>query len=83
MKEESHEEEVGLLFYGSGTPIFWLGLLLFIDGSSRTAIFKILVRTLIRKKTTPKQPLLFFVQMKMILLYHAHVLLRTFSLVST
>ena len=45
MKEESHEE-VGLLFYGSGMPTFWLGLILFIEGGSQIPIFKILVRTL-------------------------------------
>ena len=40
MKEESHKEEMGLQFYGSGTPIFWLRLLLFIEWESRTPIFK-------------------------------------------
>ena len=39
---------MGLLFWGSGTPTFWLGLLLFIKRESRTPTFKILVRTLIR-----------------------------------
>ena len=37
---------MGLLFLGSGTPTFWLGLLLFIKRESRTPTFKILVRTL-------------------------------------
>ena len=37
---------MGLLFWGSGTPTFWLGLLLFIKRESRTPNFKILVRTL-------------------------------------
>ena len=37
---------MGLLFLGSGTPTFWLGLLLFIKWESRTPTFKILVRTL-------------------------------------
>ena len=46
MKEESHDEEMGLIFYGSGTPTFWLGLLLFIEGESQTPVFKILVRIL-------------------------------------
>ena len=39
-------KKMGLLFFGSGTPIFWLGLLLFIKRESRTPTFKILVRTL-------------------------------------
>ena len=33
-------------FWGSGTPTFWLGLLLFIKRESWTPTFKILVRTL-------------------------------------
>ena len=37
---------MGLLFWGSGTPTFWLGLLLFTKRESRTPTFKILVRTL-------------------------------------
>ena len=49
--KESHEKKkkkkkMGLLFLGSGTPTFWLGLLLFIKRESRTPTFKILVRTL-------------------------------------
>ena len=48
--KESHEKKkkkyMGLLFLGSGTPTFWLGLLLFIKGESKTPTFKILVRTL-------------------------------------
>ena len=38
---------MGLLFWGSGTPTFWLGLLLFTKRESRTPTFKILVRTLL------------------------------------
>ena len=41
-------KKMGLLFFGSGTPTFWLGLLLFIKRESRTPTFKILVRTLLR-----------------------------------
>ena len=37
---------MGLLFWGGGTPTFWLGLLLFTKRESRTPTFKILVRTL-------------------------------------
>ena len=33
----------GLQFWGSGTPTFWLGLLLFTKRESRTPTFKILV----------------------------------------
>ena len=49
--KESHEKKkkkkkIGLLFLGSRTPTFWLGLLLFIKRESRTPTFKILVRTL-------------------------------------
>ena len=49
--KESHEKKkkkkkMGLLFLGSGTPTFWLGLLLFIKRESQTPTFKILVRTL-------------------------------------
>ena len=40
------KKKMGLLFLGSGTPTFWLGLLLFIKRESRTPTFKILVRTL-------------------------------------
>ena len=36
----------GIEFLGSGTPTFWLGLLLFIKRESWTPTFKILVRTL-------------------------------------
>ena len=43
---------MGLLFLGSGTPTFWLGLLLFIKRESRTPTFKILVRTLEVQKLT-------------------------------
>ena len=43
MKEESHGEEMGLLFYGSGMPTFWLRLLLFIEEESQTPNFKIQV----------------------------------------
>ena len=47
--KESHEKKKkkGLLFLGSGTPTFWLGLLLCIKRESRTPTFKILVRTLV------------------------------------
>ena len=48
--KESHEKKnkkkTGLLFLGSGTPTFWLGLLHFIKGESGTPTYKILVRTL-------------------------------------
>ena len=47
--KESHEnnpKKTGLLFLGSGTPTFWLGLLHFILGESGTPTCKILVRTL-------------------------------------
>ena len=37
---------MGLLFWRTGTPTFWLGLLLFTKRESRTPTFKILVRTL-------------------------------------
>ena len=49
--KESHEKskKMGLLFLGSGTPTFWLGLLLFIKRESRTPTFKILLRTLAKK----------------------------------
>ena len=40
------KKKMGLLFWGSGTPTFWLGLLLFTKRESRTPTFKILVRTL-------------------------------------
>ena len=33
-------------FLGSGTPTFWLGLIIFMKGESWTPTFKILVRTL-------------------------------------
>ena len=49
LSKESHEKKkiiMGLLFWGSGTPTFWLGLLLFTKRESRTPTFKILVRTL-------------------------------------
>ena len=39
MKEESHEEKVGLLFYGSEKPTFWLGLLLFMEEKSWDSYF--------------------------------------------
>ena len=50
--KESHEKKkkkkrMGLLFLGSVTPTFWLGLLRFIKRESRTPTFKILVRTLL------------------------------------
>ena len=48
LKESHEKKKMGLLFLGSGTPTFWLGLLLFIKRESRTPTFKILVRTLIR-----------------------------------
>ena len=44
---------MGLLFWGSGTPTFWLGLLLLTKRESRTPTFKILVRTLSPKCTAP------------------------------
>ena len=50
LSKESHEREkkkMGLLFCGSGTPTFWLGLLLFTKRESRTPTFKILERTLL------------------------------------
>ena len=46
LSKESHEKKMGLVFWGSGTPTFWLGLLLFIKRESGTPTFKILVRTL-------------------------------------
>ena len=47
LSKESHEKKkMGLLFWGSGTPTFWLGLLLFTKRESLTPTFKILVRTL-------------------------------------
>ena len=49
LSKESHEKKkkkMGLLFWGSGTPTFWLGLLLFTKRESRTPTFKILVRIL-------------------------------------
>ena len=48
ISKESHKKKkkMGLLFWGSGTPTFWLGLLLFTKRESRTPTFKILVRTL-------------------------------------
>ena len=49
LSKESHEKKkkkMGLLFWGSGTPTFWLGLLLFTKRGSRTPTFKILVKTL-------------------------------------
>ena len=59
--KESHEKKkkkMGLLFLGSGTPTFWLGLLLFIKRESRTPTFKILVRTLNGvMRSCPKHPL--------------------------
>ena len=51
ISKESHKKKkkkkMGLLFRGSGTPTFWLGLLLFTKRESRTPTFKILVRTLL------------------------------------
>ena len=50
ISKESHKKKkkkMGLLFWGSGTPTFWLGLLLFIKRESWTPTFKILVRTLL------------------------------------
>ena len=48
--KECHEKKKikknGTPILGSGTPTFWLGLLLFIKRESRTPTFKILVRTL-------------------------------------
>ena len=44
------KKKMGLLFWGSGTPTFWLGLLLFTKRESRTPTFKILVRTLLNAK---------------------------------
>ena len=38
------------IFWGSGTPTFWLGLLLFIKRESRTPTSKILVRTLVSRQ---------------------------------
>ena len=59
--KESHEKKkkkkMGLLFLGSGTPTFWLGLLLFIKRESQTPTFKILVRTL-SKNCQKARPLL-------------------------
>ena len=50
LSKESHKKKkkkkMGLLLWGSGTPTFWLGLLLFIKKESQTPTFKILVRTL-------------------------------------
>ena len=51
--KESHEKKkkkkkIRLLFVGSGTRTFWLGLLLFIQRESRTPAFKILVKILQR-----------------------------------
>ena len=43
-------KKMGLLFFGSGTPTFWLGLLLFIKREPWTPTFKILVRTLLPGK---------------------------------
>ena len=40
MKEDSNEEEMELLFWGSGTSTFWLRLLLFIKWESQTPILK-------------------------------------------
>ena len=48
LKESHGKKKMGLQFLGSGTPTFWLGLLLFIKRESRTPTFKILVRTLER-----------------------------------
>ena len=47
-KKKERKKKKGLLFWGSGTPIFWLGLLLFTKRESRTPTFKILVRTLLQ-----------------------------------
>ena len=44
--QKKKKKKMGLLFWGSGTPTFWLGLLLFTKRESRTPTFKILVRTL-------------------------------------
>ena len=44
---EKKKKKMGLLFVGSGTPTFWLGFLLFINGKSRIPTLKILVRTLL------------------------------------
>ena len=44
-KKKKKKKKMGLLFWGSGTPAFWLGLLLF-KKKSQTPTFKILVRTL-------------------------------------
>ena len=46
-KKKERKKKMGLLFWGSGTPTFWLGLLLFTKRESRTPTFKILVRTLV------------------------------------
>ena len=51
--KEGHEskkkkKKKGLPFLGSGTPNFWLGLLLLIKGESGTPTFKILVKTLVK-----------------------------------
>ena len=43
-------KKMGLLFWGSETPTFWLGLPLFIKRESRTPTFKILVRTLLPQR---------------------------------
>ena len=40
------KKKMGLLFWGSGTLTFWLGVLLFIKRESQTPTFKIQVRTL-------------------------------------
>ena len=45
-KKKKKKKKMGLLFWGSGTPTFWLGFLLFIKGESQIPAFKMLVRTL-------------------------------------
>ena len=45
-ESKKKKKKMGLLIWGSGTPTFWLGLLLFTKRESRTPTFKILVRTL-------------------------------------
>ena len=52
------KKKMGLLFLESGTPTFWLGLLLFIKRESRTPTFKILVRTLLTVKIRKSQDFL-------------------------
>ena len=58
LSKESYEKKkkMGLLFWGSGTPTFWLGLLLFTKRESRTPTYKILVRTLIHCQYALESP---------------------------